>query len=307
MSDTISTFTNQSAKKYNKRFAGLTTMPGMPKVVQDCYPGINLLPDTFEYAEAVFRIQKDLGIQSDGCLGPATYKAILEEYDPILPTENYVVFGQRRISLGGNSGDSYYTLNFDQQDGLDLHPAGHFSSRSISPDTIIMHWGGFNPKSLYNVMSGPRKVSTHFGIGLDDAGQAVVCQYLDLKHKAWHAGADNEGSIGIDICQQPVYKHIGRYQKEGYMVRKLKNPTSRGNVNILSLDPRIASAAKDFVLDLAQSLDLNLRVPDSHNLLHDPKGYTMLGHHHLSGKKWDIACWWSAIFKDTYLDIENDS
>lgn len=303
MSDTIATFTKQSAKRYNKRFAGLTTMAGIPSVVKDCYPGINLLPDTFEYASAVFQIQKDLGIQSDGCLGPSTYKAILKEYDPVLQTDSYVVFGQRRISLHNRENSSYYTLNFDQTGGLDLHLAGHFSSRSIAPDTVIMHWGGFNPRSLYNVMSGPRKVSTHFGIGLDEAGQAVVCQYLDLKHKAWHAGADNEGSIGIDICQQPVYKHIGRYQKEGYIVKKMKNPTSRGNVNILSLDPRIAQAAKDFVLDLEVALDLKLRSPNTHELLDDPRQYTLLGHHHLSGKKWDIACWWGSIFEGTKNNI----
>tara|TARA_B100000214_G_scaffold366226_1_gene334921 strand:+ start:3080 stop:4003 length:924 start_codon:yes stop_codon:yes gene_type:complete len=307
MSDTISTFTNQSAKRYNKRFAGITTMPGIPDIIKDAYPGINQLPETFEFAEAVFRIQRDLGLQSDGCLGPATYRAILEEYDPVLPAENYIVFGQRRIALDGLSGKSYYTLNFDQADGLDLHPAGHFSSRSIAPDTVIMHWGGFNPKSLYNVMSGPRKVSTHFGIGLDSAGQPYVVQYLDLKHKAWHAGSDNEGSIGIDICQQPVYKHIGRYQKEGYVVKKMKNPTTRGNRNVISLDPRIAQATRDFVLDLANVLDLRLKSPKTHELLDNPRDYTLVGHHHLSGRKWDIACWWNTVFQDTQFTIENES
>tara|TARA_Y100000592_G_scaffold99299_1_gene174856 strand:- start:3286 stop:4203 length:918 start_codon:yes stop_codon:yes gene_type:complete len=300
MSDTIPTFTNNAAKKYNRRFASLTMMAGLPECVLDGYPGLTKDTQTLEFASATFDIQRDLGIQSDGCFGPGTYKAILKEHDSIEESDNYVVFGIRRIPL---SAKTYKVINFDQKGGLDLHQAGHFSARSIPADTLIMHWGGFNPTSLYNVMSGARKVSTHFGVGLDDGNQPVVYQYLDLKHKAWHAGPDNEGSIGVDICQQPVYKHIGYYQKRGYKVSRIHNPTSRGNKNIISLDPRIAVATCDFVLDLAEALNMPLVVPPDHSLLRDPEQYTLVGHHHLSGKKWDIACWWSTIFNGTHLNI----
>lgn len=301
MSDTIPTFTLNSAKRYNKKYAALTTMPGIPELVLDAYQGLTKKEDSAEYANAVFNIQRDLGLQYDGCMGPATYKAILTEHDTIDDSDAYVVFGARRIGLQGKT---YKVVNFDQPGGLDLHSAGHFSARSIPVDTVILHWGGFNPTSLYNVMSGARKVSTHFGVGLDEGNQPTVYQYLDLKHKAWHAGPDNEGSIGIDVCQQPVYKHIGYYQKRGYKVSRIHNPTNRGNKNIISLDPRIAVAMTDFVLDLEDALDLKLKVPDHHDVVDNPEDYTLVGHHHLSGKKWDIACWWSTIFSGTPHDIK---
>lgn len=303
MSDLIPTATLKSARRYNKKYAGLILSPGLPKLVEDGYSGLTEPTDSDRFAKAVFDIQRDLGLDSDGCLGPATYKAILEEHDPVAEDDDYIVFGIRRIPLLAKT---YKVINFDQAGGYDLHPAGHFSARSIPVDTLILHWGGYNPKSLYNVMSGVRKVSTHFGVGLDEGNQPVVYQYLDLKHKAWHAGPDNEGSIGIDVCQQPVYKHIGYYQKRGYKVSRMHNPTDRGNKNILSLDPRISVAMADFTLDLANALDIQLKAPNHHQVVDNPEDYTLLGHHHLSWKKWDIACWWDTIFSGTHVNIGDD-
>ncbi|MEC8306723.1 MAG: hypothetical protein VXZ72_02560, partial [Chlamydiota bacterium] len=123
--------------------------------------------------------------------------------------------------------------------------------------------------------------------------------YLDLKHKSWHAGWANEGSIGVDICQQPTYKWIGHYQKKGYQVRRKDNPTNRGNVKIISLDPRIASATNSFVRDMMDVLDLPFNEPGHHGLIDKEdlgSKFSIVGHHHLASKKWDIACWWSDVF-----------
>ena len=300
MSDTIPTFTLKAARKYNGRHAAKTLWPGLPEETVRAFPGLGADRGSAEFANAVFDLQRVFACGEDGCLGPATYGEILRQYDPIEEEDAYIVYGRRRISLGDVD---YKVVNYDQSGGYDLHPAGHFSARSQDAESIIMHWGGFNPKSLYNVMSGPRKVSTHFGIGLDDEGQAVVYQYLDIMHKAWHAGTANEGSVGIDICQQPVYKHIGYYQKRGYQVSRGHNPTQRGNKNILSLDPRIADVTNKFVHDLATALDIVLQSPDTHDVVTNPENYTLLGHHHLSANKWDIACWWSDVFGGTGADV----
>lgn len=300
MSETIPTFTLKAARKYNGKYADTTLWPGLPEGALEAFPGLEADCGSAEFANAVFALQRVFNCGEDGCLGPATYAEILRQYEPIADDEPYVVFGRRRISLGNVD---YKVVNYDQPGGYDLHPAGHFSSRAEDARAIVMHWGGFDPKSLYNVMSGPRKVSTHFGIGLDDEGQAVVYQYLDIAHKAWHAGAANEGTVGIDICQQPVYKHIGYYQKRGYIVSRGHNTTNRGNKNVLSLDPRIAEVTKNFVHDLSVALDIVLTSPNNHDVVVEPKDYTLLGHHHISANKWDIACWWHEIFAGTGVDI----
>jgi hypothetical protein len=300
MSDTIPTFTLRSARRYNAKHAAKTIRPGMPLAAIESFPGLAEPPEAEGFAGAVFDVQKVFGLTPDGCCGPQTYRTLLSQFEPVMDEEPYVVYGARRISLGDVD---YKVINYEQPGGYDLHPAGHFSPRRMGVDTLIMHWGGFNPESLYNVMSGPRKVSTHFGIGLDDEGQAVVYQYLDLSHKAWHAGPDNEGSVGIDICQQPVNKHLAYYQKRGYRVRRGRNPTNRGNKNITTLDPRIADVTNKFVHDLAEALDIALVAPDTHDVLSDPTGFSLVGHHHLSLNKWDIACWWSDIFAGTGVAI----
>lgn len=300
MSDTIPTFTRKAARKYNGKYAQKTLWPGLPDSAAEAFPGLRSEYGSAEFANAVFDLQRVFDCGEDGCLGPATYAEILRQFDPVDEEDPYIVYGRRRISLGDVD---YKVVNYDQSGGYDLHPAGHFSARAKDAESIVLHWGGFNPKSLYNVMSGPRKVSTHFGIGLDDEGQAVVYQYLDVLHKAWHAGVANEGSVGIDICQQPVYKHIGYYQKRGYRVSRGHNPTHRGNKNILSLDPRIAEVTNKFVHDLSSALEIALKSPDSHDVVDDFKQYTLLGHHHISANKWDIACWWTDIFGGTGVDI----
>jgi hypothetical protein len=293
MSDTIPTFTSPAAKRFNAKHAARVTEPGIPQAAIESFPGLATDPAGFQFAEAVFELQRIFGITMDGCLGMQTYKTLLCEFDCVEDDAPYVVFGVRRISLPNAD---YRVVNFDQPGGLDLHAAGYFSDRRAPAERMILHWGGFDPQSLHNIMSGPRKVSTHFGIGLDDANQATVYQYLDLKHKAWHAGEHNEGSVGIDICQQPVYKHIGMYQKRGYHVRRGHNTTGRGNKNVISLDPRISDVTNKFVSDLADALGWQLSSPSGHDVVSDTAPYTVLGHHHVSANKWDIAPWWDTIF-----------
>lgn len=293
MSDTIPTFTSPAAKRFNEKHASNIIAPGIPTAAIESFPGLGCAVGSFEFAEAVFALQRVFGITMDGCMGMQTYKTLLSEFDKVDEADPYIVYGVRRISLPNAD---YSVVNFDQTGGLDLHQAGYFSDRREPPERMILHWGGFDPFSLHNIMSGSRKVSTHFGIGLDDANQATVYQYLDLKHKAWHAGDFNEGSVGIDICQQPVYKHIGMYQKRGYHVRRGHNTTGRGNKNIISLDPRIADVTNKFVHDLADALGWQLSSPDGHDVVTDAKKYTVLGHHHVSPNKWDIAPWWDTIF-----------
>ena len=313
--ETLKQHTLSDAKRFNSRNADKLIVGNIPTLAVDAYPGLGQPYTSDKFSSAVFKIQRDLGLMEDGKLGKGTWGAILQEYDTVDTSSDYIVFGGRRIELPNRS--TYKVIAFDEMvdyvgsngdiEPLDLHSEGHFSRRKTSIDKVIMHWGGLDPKHLHAVMSSPdRAVSTHFGIGLLD-GVPVVMQYLDLKHKAWHSGWGNEGSIGIDICQQPSYKWIGHYQKNGYSVKRKDNPTDRGNRKIVSLEPRIAEATRDFVLDLMDALGLRLISPPNHGVLNKEDiqdgRYTALGHHHLVGKKWDIACWWDDIFKGTGLEV----
>lgn len=303
MSDQIPVNSYRTAQNFNSLNARGVLLAGLPDVVLRAYPGLEAAYDTREFVDGVRALQKDLGVRVDGKLGHETYIATLREHDPVPDDADYVTFNRRRLRVYPRT---YKLIGFDHKThGLDLHPAGFFGPRDprLGIDTIVLHWGGFNPRSLYNVMSSDRPVSTHFGIGLDEGNQPTVYQYLDLKHKAWHAGPENDGSIGIDICQQPVTKHLAMYQKAGYRVRVTANTTGRGNDRVLSLDPRIAAATADFVRDLAKLTKIELKAPPSHAVLPEGARFSLIGHHHVSPQKWDIACWWSDVFAGSHLDI----
>jgi len=297
--------TTSAACKYNNKTAkSLIGQLGIPSRAIEAFPGLASALDSVPFADAVREFQVSCGqpkSHTDGKLGPMTWKSLLAKYEPVMPSDNYVVMSGRRIHVG-NTASPYTVINFDQTGGISLHEAGHFSPWvNTSIERVIMHWGGLDPKHLHAVMNTPqRKVSTHFGIGLID-DEPVVYQYIDLIHKTWHAGKHNSNSIGIDICQQPDYKWIQRYKDKGYDVKKIKNPTHRGNKNIISLDPRIAKAVGAFVEDLMNELGLKIEAPEHHDVVPDASAYTLLGHHHLTSKKWDIACWWDDCFSPAHL------
>ena len=295
MSSKQEPLTLKHAVAYNTRLAGKLTSQGVPCAALTAYPSLSCAPNTIEFAQTVMAIQKTAGLLADGKLGPQTWRSLLTIFDPVEEGENYIVWGGRRVKLGASDAP-YRMINFDQRGGYSLHEAGHFSAHALgTPNKVILHWGGLDPAHLHAVMSVPdRKVSTHFGIGLHE-DEAVVMQYIDLNHKTWHAGKFNSNAVGVDICQQPVYKWSGHYRERGYDVKKIKNPSSRGNVNILSLEPRIAAASRAFVDDLMIALELKKSAPNHDGVVEDAGQYTLLGHHHVSPRKWDVACWWPQI------------
>ena len=114
----------------------------------------------------------------------------------------------------------------------------------------------------------------------------MVCvyQFLDLTHSAWHAGRINTQSVGIDICQQADARWLDYYKDAGvYDVELIENPSSRGPAEVVSLDPELHWAVKDFVGQLMQilhdqldSFDASLPFPDADELIKDFNEHSVL-------------------------------
>jgi hypothetical protein len=306
-----------NAKMYAKFGLGDNVIP--PKAIE-AYPKLACSPDSEDFLQGVIAFQSDHLCEQevDGLFGRQTWTNLLKKFDPI--TDDYVVYGGQRLNINSD----VLVTPFDDPRGLDLHKYGKFSSRGGREiKNIVIHWGGLDPKHCFNVFT-TREASSHFGIGLDENGDAVIYQWLDLEHNAWHGGPINKTSIGIDICQQPTTDWHNHYKKKGYAIKKIPNPTEVGRKEILSLDPKIANATYELVKGLCELFTIPMRFPrgfngeslegDIHHGVLD-KSFALnefsgvLGHHHVdfSGKgKWDIACWWEAVFNqaesttDTY-------
>jgi len=296
---------------YNKKSSvSLGWLDSIPSGAIEAYPNLSCGPDTEECALAVMAFQEDtFGSESgvDGKLGRGTWTAILKEFDSVDDSAPFWTINDRRVNVDVDR--EVDIVNFDQAGGLDLHRFGHFSARSRRPHLIVVHWGGLDPHHCHRVFSNPdRKVSSHAGIGLSPEGAPTIYQYLDLNHKSWHAGWANSYSVGIDICQQPELKWKKHYLKKSYDVKETVNPTDRGSKKILSIDPRVALAVREAVKSLCDVLDVPYDFPrkadgsfdhdvqDKDYLINGFSG--VIGHHHITKKKWDCACWWSDIFNE---------
>ena len=307
MSSSIS-HTKASACKFNvKSSHSLGWFGNMPRAVLEVYPGLACEPSSSELFESVKLFQLENGLQSDGKLGRGTWSTILKNFNHIANEAPFWTINDRRIEADIDS--EVKIVNFDQPNGLDLHRFGHFSSRrGRKPHLIVVHWGGLDPHHCYRVFSSPdREVSSHAGIGLDKHGLPKIYQYLDLHHKSWHSGWANSYSVGIDICQQPSLKWQDHYEAKDYDVSVQNNNTGRGDARVLSLDPKIALAVKEAVISLCDVLDIPYQFPMNQDgsfdhsvqskdfLINDFSG--VIGHHHITQKKWDCACWWQEIFE----------
>ena len=248
-----------------------------------------------DFAKQVISIQEMLGFSKedvDGKLGVYTYTQYMKHLNPV--SSEYVVLNHKRVQLPKR--EEYTLITFDEMDGLDLHRYGNFSNRKNPIGGVVLHWGGLNARHCYNVFTSPqRKVSSHFLIG-KEGDSCVVYQVLDLGFRAWHGGKEvNDWTVGVDICQQPSLKWLNHYEEKGYDVTVKENESGRGDDLVISLDPVIAQGASCFIKDLLSSLDLRPIIPANHEVQRDLKRFTLLGHHHVSSRKWDVACWWEEL------------
>jgi len=327
-------FDPHKASAFNeKNAASIGWLGSIPQKALEAEPQLKLDYRTLDFAEGVHDIQRVLfpgdEVSWDGKLGKGTWKAILSKYDRV--EGNYIIFQGRRIQLPKR--DSYIVVSFDQPGGLDLHREGDFqrgreAGRPLN--ALMWHWGAHSAKSLYNafenavfdgkgkIIEDPREVSSHGGIELGADGVVRFYQFLDFWHRAWHAGVGNPQTIGLDICQQPTEREYAKLKGKGWDVQLIDNPSNprRGDRKIVTLEPRIATAARHLTEDLCAVLSIPFQIPKGTDGLlktgdafygvipekvwKSGKPTGVFGHHHCSSGKWDIAPWWHQLFGDLH-------
>jgi len=295
MSDTLKPFSVEDAVKYNKK-TDFIIFPQMKEAV----PTLNYQRGTNRFATGIYEFQKSCGLSThecDGKLGRQTYQLLVNLLGEV---NEHVLVNGAPITLPAR--EEYRLVTFEENEGLDLHRYGNFGPRSADITGVCLHWGGLNARHCYNVFASPtRRVSSHFLIGLED-GQAVVYQVLDIKHRAWHGGKINDYTIGIDICQQASISWADHYHEEGYNLDIIRNPSSRGEKQILSLHNKLRVATALFVRDLMEAMELPIKAaPDAEGIYTEEiaKGsITLFGHSHVNKRKWDIAPYWTDIMEE---------
>ncbi len=291
MSDTLSVkYVRAEAMAYNAKYVPrrIREIRALTGAVED-YPG--LLEDVRGrvFAEATRDLQEAIfsdDIDIDGKFGPGTMAAAEAQYhtEPDEDVPAVIVNGLRVPVVCDTPIETWRDPG-----GLDLHVDGGYGRRSNDPDLIVLHWGGRNARSCRNALAG-RHLSSHFG-----TDRGVIHQWLDIKHRAYHAGSPANGrSVGIDICQQPTVGLKKYYKARDYGLREVKNPSSRGPRKVLTLHKDTAKATADLVAALCDALGIPAVMPDHDRAMNRAELNSfsgVIGHHHLSKRKWDVAPW----------------
>lgn len=328
MSEVI-TFTLEAARKYNARAAKIVGWDGqIPEAAQEKYLGFRHAPDSVAFAGAVISFQEDVKASSkpdllvDGKLGRNTWLRLVKTFAPVkADTEvypNYFIHGGRRIpvpSLHQTSTQDYSLLTYEHPAGLDLrHDGGWTRSAKRNIKLIVIHWGGYSASHCRDALAN-RDLSSHFGVEKHIAYQWLPTDYVAYHVNKWY----NTYSIGIDVCRHPLPSMLKHINDDPLPKVIEQDPPVRGERRIVELDDASARTLRNLVIDLCQVHNVPMRVPRGdaglslegpvyHGVL--PKGSVkrglfasgVVGHHHLSKKKWDIAPkWWEKAFRNTAL------
>ena len=235
----------------------------------------------------VKKLQEEVGATVDGIFGFRTLKACEDYYN------SSVIIHDGKVHPVGHRD---YVV--DHKHSLYQLPDGtrNWRDRKFPLESLCVHWGGLNVKHCFMTFwnSNGRHVSSHFGIGWDPVEKRMeVNQWLDTALVSYHGGKFNNHSIGIDICQHPEVKWEKK-SVQWYDTERMTNDSGRGPDECMTIDPELADIASQFIEDLLSI----------HNLLHKPvckdvkvysveeaKKFSVVGHHNISAKKWDVAPW----------------
>tara|TARA_Y100001937_G_C7096222_1_gene320188 strand:+ start:202 stop:981 length:780 start_codon:yes stop_codon:yes gene_type:complete len=244
--------------------------------------------------EYVKYIQKEVDTFVDGIYGPGTHKAVLEHYGNVIFHMGKVLPIEFDVEV--DVSQSLYELD----DGTK-----NWYLRKKDPSTICVHWGGLNSRHCYNVfnMARGRHVSSHFLLGYNHKQRKLeVLQCLDTGLVAYHAGKFNKHSIGIDICMHPQSKYWektkGWYPDatlEKYQGTDRRVPKEE----IAMIGDRFSEFCRDFLFALRKAVVLDYKPVCKDNNIYPVKeatNYSIVGHHNISAKKWDVIPWAEKLY-----------
>lgn len=235
-----------------------------------------------QFLDAVLGYQLTHGLVADRKLGNASWRHACQTNSPAVG-----------VAVGG--------FNFPLCDKTILVDQDTYQLPSVRRgrstfDLVVLHWGGFDPESCVAALAN-RDLSTHFVVRgyPSETDQFWVYQTADLAHTALHVGNYNSRSVGIDIARSPLTRFAYKYPN----TPPEPNPTSRGEREVVPLPAEYAEGVWRFAEQVALLLDIPVGDYPGDSALSraartDHRG--IVGHHHLSSTKWDVAPWSRAIW-----------
>lgn len=193
-----------------------------------------------------FQVKHDL--KADGMVGPTTFRRLLSTRDLEEP-ENYILVNGQHVKI-------------DWDVKIDLMPENCFRTwkKKRKPNMIVTHWDACTSAEKCKRVLQARGISTHFCIDND----GIIYQYVDTNNPAWHAGAVNNYSIGIDFSNAYYLKYADHYVKKGFNKRPVCRDSSVHGVKLkphLGYYPVQIEAYKRLIKILCDCYNIPLQTP----------------------------------------------
>lgn len=245
--------------------------------------------------EYVRELQRQAGVTSDGIFGPATEKAVRE-----MLGKPFIIHMGKVVPIDSPSEINLSAPLYELDDGTK-----NWYERKSAPTSLCVHWGGLNSRHCYNVfnMSKGRHVSSHFLLGRNHkTGELEILQCLDTGLAAYHAGKFNKDSIGIDICMHPDKKYWEKTQQwypdatlDHYRGDDKRVPDGE----IAMIGGEFSEFCRQFLISLRDATGLSHKPVCEDNVVYsiqDAKQFSIVGHHNISAKKWDVIPWAEKLY-----------
>lgn len=247
--------------------------------------------------EYVTTLQQTVGVVADGVYGPKTHNAVRQHYGmPVMIHMGKIVPIDAPLEI--NLSAPLYELD----DGTK-----NWYTRKKDASTICVHWGGLNTRHCYNVfnMARGRHVSSHFLIGRNHkTNEYEILQCLDTGLVAYHAGKFNKHSIGVDICMHPQKKYWEKtksWYPDAYLAEYDGEDRRVPSGEIAMIGEEFSFLCREFLKSLVEATGLASKpVCEDDNVysVSDATEFSIVGHHNISAKKWDVIPWAYDLYHD---------
>lgn len=159
-------------------------------------------------------LQKEYGLEVDGLVGPNTQRIAVSA--KLMDKEQYILCGGKKVPINWPK-----VIVMDETGGLTV-PAKNFKKKAgRKPNMFVVHWDAcLNSTACASVLKD-RGLSVHFCIDND----GTIYQLVDCDDIAYHAGAVNAASVGVEVSNAFYPKFQSWYQKNGFGPRPVYTNT----------------------------------------------------------------------------------
>jgi hypothetical protein len=165
--------------------------------------------------------QKELGVDSDGLVGPTTHRLISTKLQS--ESGEYIICGGKKVAINWPK-----VITMNEPGALSVGSKCYRKSPGRKPKSFIVHWDACLSSASCAKVLNERGLSVHFCIDND----GTIYQLIDTDDIGYHASNLNSSSVGVEVSNAFYPKYQDYYVKKGFGPRPVLKNTKVGGGTI---------------------------------------------------------------------------